>query len=217
MSARVLVAGLTLLLGVAPVPATVRDVPAPAGPDSASVAHLLVGLRGSDPLVCAMATDLLGSGMHWSNGGEDIATLRDAVVAQPAVRERFRSPISDERAVRLLVPELGGPNACLRRTAAALLGESSVPAARTALREALRSGEPRTREAATYGLGVAADSADASRVRSLLGDADAGVARLAAWAVGSMEDHASAQALVGLLKHRDAGVRRAAAWALGRL
>ncbi len=217
MSARVLVAGLTLLLGAAPVPATVRDVPAPAGPDSASVAHLLVGLRGSDPLVCAMATDLLGSGMHWSNGGEDIATLRDAVVAQPAVRERFRSPISDERAVRLLVPELGGPNACLRRTAAALLGESSVPAARTALREALRSGEPRTREAATYGLGVAADSADASRVRSLLGDADAGVARLAAWAVGSMEDHASAQALVGLLKHRDAGVRRAAVWALGRL
>lgn len=217
MSARVLLAGLTLLAGAGPATAARGELPATAGPDSAAVAHLLSGLRGSDPMVCAMATDLLGSGMHWSNGGEDIATLRDAVVAQPAVRERFRSPISDERAVRLLVPELGSPSACLRRTAAALLGESSAPVARAALREALRSTEPRTREAATYGLGVAADSADAPRVRSLLGDADAGVVRLAAWAVGSMEDHGSAEALVGLLKHRDAGVRRAAAWALGRL
>ena len=217
MSARLLLAGLVLLAGAGPVPeAPPRGAPA-TGPDSAAVAQLLAGLRGSDPLVCAMATDLLGSGMHWSNGGEDIATLRDAVVAQAAVRERYRSPVNDERAVRLLVPELASASACLRRTAAALLGESSSSAARAALRDALRSGDPRLREAATYGLGVAADSADAPRVRGLLADSDAGVVRLAAWAVGSMEDHGSAPALVGLLKHRDAGVRRAAAWALGRL
>jgi HEAT repeat protein len=216
-----LVAALAFLLLAAGTPVREAEgrpaMPGGNGPDSAEVARVLAALRASDPLVCAMATDILGTGVHWRSGDEEIARLSDTPASAPAVRERLREPVTDPAALRLLSPELASPSACVRRTAAALLGGSEVPSARQSLRAALASSDPRVREAATFGLGVASDLADATRLRTLLKDSDAGVVRLAAWAVASLGDTGAERDLAALLHHRDPGVRRAAAWALGRL
>lgn len=198
-------------LGVSP-----EVAPGPeGGADSAQVARLLIALKASDPLVCALATEVLGTGIHWNSGWEGIAALRDEPVETHSTRHVLRESITDAAALRLLGPELGSPNACVRRTAAALLGESGKAQALGLLRAALGSSEARVREAGTYGLGVAGDTADVPRLRTLLGDRDADVVRLAAWALGAIGDDASTTALIPLLRHQQAGVRRAAAWALG--
>lgn len=202
-------------LGVAP-PAAPAPGPA-SGADSAQVARLLVALRASDPLVCALATEVLGTGIHWRSGWEGIASLHDEAEETHSTRHALRESITDPAALRLIGPELGSPNVCVRRTAAALLGESGKPQALGVLRAAIASSESRVREAGTYGLGIAADTADAPRLRALLGDRDADVVRLAAWALGAIGDEASTTALVPLLRHQQAGVRRAAAWALGMM
>lgn len=212
-----LVAASVLCAGPAPGPEVAPLAgPGPTtGADSAQVARLLVALRASDPLVCALATDVLGTGIHWSSGWEGIASLHDEPLESRSTRRVLRESITDAAALRLLGPELGSPNVCVRRTAAALLGESGKPQALDFLRAAIASGESRVREAGTYGLGVAGDTADVPRLRTLLGDRDADVVRLAAWALGAIGDEASTTALVPLLRHQQAGVRRAAAWALG--
>jgi len=214
-----LVVAASLLLA-APGPARL-ETPAPpdsaAGADSAQVARLLVAQRASDPLVCALATEVLGTGIHWSSGWEGIAALHDEPAETHSTRDVLRESITDPAALGLLGPELQSANACVRRTAAALLGGSGRPQALGLLRAAAGSGEGRMREAGTYGLGVAGDTADAPRLRNLLGDRDPNVVRLAAWALGVMEDEAATPALVPLLRHQEAGVRRAAAWALGQV
>lgn len=194
----------------------VRSVVA-AGPDSAQVVRLLGALRASDPVVCALATELVGTGVHWSTGWDGLASLHDEPADAPSVRRILKAPVTDPAALRVLGPELGSSSACVRRTAAALLAESGRPAALALLRTAVASGDGRVREAGTYGLGVAGDTADASRLRALLRDRDPNVVRLAAWGLGAMEDRASTELLVPLLGHPQPPVRRAAAWALGRV
>lgn len=215
----VLLASLLLLSPGAAAPAKrVAGAPEGAGaPDSAEVARFLAGLRASDPLVCALATSILGTGVHWRSGDEEIAALRDAPAGATATRDRLRVPITAPGALRLLAPELQSPSACVRRTAAALLGESGRPEALAALRAGAASRDGRVREAATFGLGVAGDSTDLPRLRALLEDGDPDVVRLAAWAIGTLEDAKAEPELVALLRHRHPGVRRSAAWALGQL
>lgn len=204
---------------VVPAPGSrVQPEPVSAGgPDSAQVAQLLAALRASDPLVCALATELVGTGIHWSTGWEGMASLHDEPANARSVRRVLREAIADAAAIRLLGPELGSDNACLRRTAAALLGESTAPAAMGLLRDAAGSREVRLREAGTFGLGVAGDSSDARRLRALLGDRDPNIVRLAAWGLGAMGDESATSLLVPLLRHPQPAVRRTAAWALGRL
>lgn len=215
---QILIVAASLLLaapaGPGGVPTQAAGAPE-SGADSAQVARLLVALRASDPLVCALATEVLGTGIHWSSGWEGIATLHDEPAETHSTRHVLRESITDDAALRLLAPELGSTNVCVRRTAAALLGESGKPQALGFLRAAARNSESRVREAGTYGLGVAGDTADVPRLRALLGDRDADVVRLAAWALGAIGDDASTPALIPLLRHQQAGVRRAAAWALG--
>lgn len=219
MIGRGLLLAAAVLSLAAPVPGG-RVNPAPVsggGPDSAQLAQLLGALRASDPLVCALATELVGTGMHWSTGWEGMAALHDEPAGARSIRRVLREGVADGAALRLLGPELGSDNACLRRTAAALLGESELPAAVGLLRAAAGSRDVRLREAGTFGLGVAGDSSDAPRLRALLGDRDPNVARLAAWGLGAMGDESATSLLVPLLRHPQPAVRRTAAWALGRL
>ncbi len=188
-----------------------------AGPDSAQVARLLGALRGSDPLVCALATELVGTGVRWSTGWEGMASLHDEPADARSVRRVLGEGITDAAALRLLGPELGSESACVRRTAAALLGESGKPAALGLLRSAAGSRDARLREAGTFGIGVAGDSADAPRLRALLADQDPNVVRLATWGLGAMGDESATSLLIPLLRHGQPAVRRTAAWALGRL
>lgn len=187
------------------------------GMDSAGVARLFAALRASDPMVCAMATGFVGRGFSWSDDAESIAALRDEGKEGRLTRERLQARVGDPAALRQVVPELRSPNACLRRTAAALLGASQQPELLAVLRRALGDDDGRVREAAALGLGMAGDSADAPRLRAALGDRDPDVVRLAIWALGSLEDHAAAPDLVALLRSSNPGIRRAAAWALGRV
>jgi HEAT repeat protein len=185
------------------------------GPDSGTVAHLLAALGAADPQVCGLATDLLGSGIHWRSGDEGLTDLSDEPTGGPSRRD-LREPVTDPGALAALGPALRADRPCVRRAAAQLLGGSGRPAALALLRTALSQGDNRTRQAAILGLGLAADSSDASRLRPLLGDPDPAVARLASWALGRLQDSGATARLVLLLRHRDAGVRRAAAWALGQ-
>lgn len=215
-----LLASLLLLAPGAAAPAKRVAGPDPGGssaPDSAEVARFLAGLRASDPVVCALATDILGTGIHWRSGDENIAAFRDAPAGATDTRDRLRVPITAPGALRLLAPELQSPSACVRRAAAALLGESGRPEALAALRAGAANRDGRVREAATFGLGVAGDSTDMPRLRGLLKDDDPDVVRLAAWALGTLEDGEAERELVALLRHRHPGVRRSAAWALGQL
>ena len=155
-----------------------------AGLDSAAVAQLLSGLGASDPAVCALAIDFLGAGISWDRDDATIAALRGQPTNAQELRQRLSRGVSSPGAISRLEGELRAPSACVRRTAAVLLGESETPSARAALRTALGGEDPTAREAAALGLGVAADSADVARLRSALGDRDPGVVRLAAWALG---------------------------------
>ncbi|MEO8138071.1 MAG: HEAT repeat domain-containing protein [Gemmatimonadota bacterium] len=189
----------------------------PRGMDSTAVARLFTALRASDPMVCAMATGFVGRGFSWSDGAEGIAALRDEGAEGRLTRERLQSRVGEAAALRQLGPELRSPNACLRRTAAAMLGASQQPELLGMLRRALSDDDGRVREAAALGLGVAEDTTDAPRLRAALGDRDPDVVRLAIWALGSLEDHAAAADIVALLRSPNPGIRRAAAWALGRV
>ena len=187
-----------------------------AGLDSAAVVQFLAGLGASDPAVCALAIDFLGAGVYWDRDDVTIASLRGQPTVAQDLRKQLSLGVSSPGAVRLLGGELGSPSACVRRTAAALLGESDMPAARAALRNALGAEDATVREAAALGLGVAADSSEVARLRAALGDRDPGVVRLAAWALGRTGPAPATKELVALLKNPDPGVRRAAAWALGQ-
>lgn len=217
-------AGIVLVIAAgaaSPVPAGGPPSPeagAPAhrsGPDSTTIAGLLASLAASDPLVCGLAIELLGSGIHWRSGDEGLTDLGDDPEGVPA-RRRLRESVTDPGALAELGLALRSESSCVRRAAAQLLGDSGRPAALLLLRGALVQGDNRTRQAAILGLGLAADSSDAARLRPLLGDGDPAIVRLATWALGSLEDPQATSRLVPLLKHRDAGVRRAAAWALGQ-
>ena len=187
-----------------------------AGLDSAAVARLLTGLGASDPAVCALAIDFLGAGVYWDRDDATIAALRGQPTDAQALRQRLSRGVSSPGAIARLGEELRAPSACVRRTAAILLGESEVPSARAALRTALGNADALVREAAALGLGIAADTAEVARLRAALGDRDPGVVRLAAWALGRAGPAPAAKELVALLKNRDPEVRRAAAWALGQ-
>lgn len=214
-----LLAGVLLgagAIGGRTLPPTAGATAPVAGLDSASVARLLTGLGASDPAVCALAIDFLGAGVYWDRDDATIAALRGQPTDAQALRQRLSRGVSAPGALRQLEVELGAPSACVRRTAAVLLGESEAPSARAALRTALGNADALVREAAALGLGIAADSADVARLRTVLGDRDPGVVRLAAWALGRAGPAPAAKELVALLKHRDPEVRRAAAWALGQ-
>lgn len=204
------IGGRTLRPPIAAATAPVAEL------DSAAVARLLTGLGTSDPAVCALAIDFLGAGIYWDRDDATIAALRGQPANAQELRQRLARGVSSPGALRQLEVELGAPSACVRRTAAVLLGESDVPSARVALRGALGHADALVREAAALGLGIAADTADVARLRAALGDRDPGVVRLAAWALGRAGPSQAARELVALLKNRDPEVRRAAAWALGQ-
>ena len=184
--------------------------------DSAAVAQFLAGLGASDPAVCALAIDFLGAGIYWNRDDASIAALRGQPTNAVEWRQRLSRGVDSPAVIRRLEEELRATNACVRRTAAVLLGESEAFSARAALRTALAAEDGIAREAAALGLGIAGDSADLERLRTALGDRDPGVVRLAAWALGRAGPGPATKELVALLRNPDPGVRRAAAWALGQ-
>ena len=220
------VAAIAGALGAGAIGAAVKMTPAPAmmsadhdweksrpGPDSGRVAILIDALGRTDPIVCELIGDQLGN-FWWGNSsgiGRLAATPASVIVAKDSIS----GTITDPRAINRLVAELDGPNACTRRVAGKLLGNSAIPAAR--LSSLLTSASANVREAAA----LAAANGDHKDVipalQRALNDQSPAVSAMAAYALGDLEDRASVNALINLLRSGDAHVRVAAIWALGQI
>lgn len=184
------------------------------GPDSARVATLLQAMATTDPVACELLSNQIGS-FWWSDDGWGIGGLADARheirAASDSVSGRVRSP----GAIQYLVHQLGSENPCIRRTAARMLGNSTVPDARLAT--LLDDPSLRVREAALLALGSGERTGLRPRIERMLRGNDEAVITMAAWALGEIEDRESVDPLLPLLGHSAPRVRMTAAWALGAI
>ena len=188
------------------------DVEQRPGADSARVATLLNALARTDPVVCDLIGDQLGN--FWWSGHGGMGRFADAPDVQGA-KDSLAGRITHPRALALLEATLGTENACVRRVAAKLLGNSAVSAAE--LGRLLDDPSPRIRESAAYAAGIGGGERREMRaaLERRLTDS-AGVAAMAAWALGEIQDPASARALQGAVQSASPRVRLAGAWALGQ-
>jgi hypothetical protein len=197
---------------VASTSAIVRD-------DTASLARLLEGVRGVNPLACELATrsvDMHGWWSNWANLSGNPLEMDSSAAAlivwiqrkhnDPAVVPRLRAAMRDA-------------DRCVRRVAGSFLGRVRHPSAVAALLTALDDPSPETRHVAAIGLGVSNEAPGAVQplVRRLRDDSPA-VRRAAAWALGALEDREALSPLIDLLQRdTDPRVRQAAAWAIGEI
>ena len=190
------------------------SMPDHPGPDSARVISLLAAMSATDPVTCEMIGDRVSNGW-W--GGEDwgVGQLSDARPEARAARDSLSGRVRDPGAIAALTAALSGDNACVRRTAAMMLGHSTV--SDDAIRRLLDDQSPRIREAALVAAGHAERPALRERSEALLRDRDESVASMAAWSLGRLEDPASVGALAGALERGGTRLRTSAAWALGEI
>jgi len=207
------VGGVTAVGVTARAPGAVlrTEVGARPGADSARVARLLNALAHSDPVVCDLIGDQLGN--FWM-GSDDarLGRFEDAPDVQ-GTKDSLAGSITDPRAIALLQATIGTDNACVRRVAAKLLGNSTVSAA--VLGRLLDDPSPRVRESAAYAAGVGEHRETRAALERRLADT-AAVAAMAAWALGEIQDPASAVALQKAVHATSPRVRLAGVWALGQ-
>ena len=190
------------------------SMPEHPGPDSARVAALLAAMAATDPVTCEMIGDRVGNGW-WNNEDWGVGQLSDARPEARAARDSLSGEVRDPRAIAALTAALSGDNPCVRRTAATMLGRSTV--SDDALRRLLDDQSPRIREAALVAAGHAERPALRERSEALLRDRDEAVASMAAWSLGELEDPASVAALAGALERGGTRLKTSAAWALGEI
>lgn len=184
------------------------------GPDSARVAILLDAMAATDPVACEMLSDQVGN--FWWGGDEwGIGRLADARQGVGAAKDSVSGRVRDPAAIRQLTARLASDDPCVRRTAAKMLGGSTVDDA--ALARLLDDPSPRIREAALLAIGHHDRPALRPRVERMLRSDNQPEAVMAAWSLGELEDRESVDPLVRLLDHRSARMRMTVAWALGQI
>ena len=184
--------------------------------DAANTRTLLDAMRGTAPIPCAFALSIVEGNGGWGNwdGGSGVGADQTAA----DLRDWLQHGLSDPAVVPTLRTALGPGDACVRQTAARLLGRSHNVTAVRALVEALRDGDPTTRELGALGLGLSEDPAGFDPLVGALRDTASRVRATSAVALGRLGDHRAIERLVPLLAHDPAPeVRRAAAVALGGL
>lgn len=185
--------------------------------DSAKTAAFFTALSQTPASICEMAVDNLGNGWGWSDGQLRPNALRDQSRGARSEREIFGQARLAENGVAVAATALTLADACPRRAAARLLGQSELATASRALRDAARHSDGRVREAALLGIGIREDSANYQAAVKGIDDRDPEVVRMAAWALGEYERTESVPLLLPLLKRSEAGIRVAAAYALGEI
>lgn len=183
--------------------------------DARNVTTLLEAMRGVAPLPCALALNVI-EGNGWGNWGGGDGMGRDST--SEAMRRWLNEGLHDPSVVPTLRSAMDPGDACVRQTAARLLGRVEHPRAVAALAEALRSGDVTTRTLGAFGLGLTDAPAAYDPLVGALRDPEAEVRATAAIGLGRLEDHRASAVLVPLLSgDRSPAVRRAAAVALGML
>lgn len=184
------------------------------GPDSARVAMLLDAMSRTDPVVCEMLSDQIGN--YWNSSDDwGIGQLSDARPAVRAAKDSISGQVSDVAAIRQLTARLSSEDPCVRRTAAKMLGGSTM--SDEALGQLLDNPAARVREAALLAIGQHDRPSLRPRVEQVLRGDDVALLTMAAWSLGELEDHASVAPLERVLDHASPRVRMTAAWALGTI
>jgi HEAT repeat protein len=218
---------ISTAVGAGAIGAAVKLTPAPTmvsedhdwersrpGPDSGRVAILIDALGRTDPVICELIADQLGN--FWSSGGrEGVGRLAATSATVQIAKDSIGGTITDARAINRLVAELDGSNACTRRVASKMLGESSISTAR--LNSLLTDASANVRESAALAAGASEHHDAIPALERALDDRSPAVAAMAAWALGEIEDHASVPTLLKFVRSGDSRVRLSAIWALGQL
>lgn len=206
-----------LVLGLAAaVLSSGRDVAAQSrvANDPANTQALLDAMRGTAPIPCGLALSVIegNSWGGWNGGGMVLDTTVDRM------RDWLAHGMADPAVVPVLRAAMAPGDACVRQTAARLLGRTRHPRAVTALTEALRDTDAYTRELAAIGLALSEAAGAYTPLIGALRDAEPRVRAASAMALGKLGDHRATADLVPVLQRdRDPAVRRAAAMALGAL
>src|SRR5690349_18202021 len=222
----IVVAAIAGAFGAGAIGAAVKMTPAPAtasvdhnweksrpGPDSGRVAILIDALSRTDPVVCELIGDQLGN--FWWGNSSGVGRLAAAPASVVVSKDSISGTITDARAINRLIAELDGPNACTRRVASKLLGNSAVTGER--LSSLLSNPSANVREAAALAAGNGDHKDAIPALQRALNDQSPAVAAMAAYALGDLEDRGSVTALINLLRSSDAHVRLSAIWALGQI
>ena len=184
------------------------------GPDSARVSMLMDAMSHTDPAVCEMLSDQIGN--FWNSSGEwGIGQLSDARSGARAAKDSISGQVRDPAAIRQLIARLSSDDPCVRRTAAKMLGGSTI--SDEELGKLLDDPSPRVREAALLAVGHDERPALRARVERMLRSDDVSLVTMAAWALGELEDRESVEPLQAVLDHSSPRVRTTAAWALGEI
>jgi hypothetical protein len=183
--------------------------------DSASVRAFLAKVRGIDPTICALMSRSIGNRWGGWYGLDAIGPYGSAA------DDRLLSWLDRAEIARELVPilriALADNDACVRRTAAQLLGRTRSVDLAVELRNELAAPEATTREAALIALGHFDRPSVLEPARSALRDADANVRIAAAWVLGMLEGAEASVALMATANDADMRVRSTVAWALGEI
>ena len=184
--------------------------------DAANVRILLEAMRGTGPIPCGFALSVVEGNAGWGRWSGGAGSGRDSVTT--ALKAWLGEELHDPGVVPALAAALGPGDACVRQTAARLLGRVHHAAATRALVTAMRDADATSRELGAIGLGLAGDPAGYEPLVAALRDPAAPVRAASAAALGQLGDHRAAAPLLPLLARDPAPeVRRAAAAALGAL
>ena len=188
-----------------------------AADDSVNASAVLAAVRGESPLACSFTSRALENrwGTRHHLGGPDAATLDDA---QAAAFDWAMSVQSTATAIPVLRRAMSDPDACVRRTAAQLVGRLGGRDLPDQLRPELGASDATRRETAVLALGYAEDTSAVAALARVAADAEPRVRRTVAWALGrSRRSEAAIEALLRMIRDGDAMVRVNAALSLGAL
>lgn len=181
-----------------------------------NVTTLLEAMRGTAPIPCALAMNVVDGRNGWGRGMDEPEAGVDSSIAE--IRRWLNEGLKDPSVVAPLAAALAPGDACVRQTAARLLGRTDHPQAIAALSTALKDADATTRELAALGLGLSDSRAAYDPLVAATRDPEPKVRASAAVALGHLGDHRASAILLPLLTtDRAPEVRRATAYALGHL
>ena len=186
--------------------------------DSGRVHALLQAARGTNPVMCELAANVVDGRSGWGSGWDDsfrAGGSMDPVAADVASWVRHHDV--DATAVPLLRAALADSDWCVRRLGAPLLARVHSESATQAMLAALTASDAGTREMGALALGFADDPRSVTPLIARLHDDSARVRATAAWALGELERRESVRPLIDALGDPDALVRESAARALGEV